>query len=206
MEKCYKILRRDMTSYRGCKWALGEWKESDELGPFCAPGGFHGYEYPLLAALHSPIHGATRNPRLFEAEADGEIAHEGQMQLKAQRMRIVREIPVPKVSMEQRIAYAIYCAKAVYYDPEWDHWADAWLSGEDRSKQAAADAGDRMIRMAEEQWWLGNVVHEAWAAACAAWAAADANERWAAEAAEYANIEGVDLIACAERAMKEVEA
>ena len=47
-EKCYMPLAQDMTSYRGCAWTLGEWKEYKSPAPFCGPGGFHGYVHPLL--------------------------------------------------------------------------------------------------------------------------------------------------------------
>lgn len=186
--KCYKLLSQDMTSYRGCSWTLGEWKGSNSLGPFCGPGGFHGYEHPLLAVLHNPLHANIRDPRLFEAEAAGEIAHDGKMQLKAQRMRIVREITVPAVSLEQRVAYGIYCAKAIYDDPQWNSWADSWLSGVDRSRSAAKSVvAYRQCKAA------------ALAANAAGWAAAVAER--AAEAALAAEEAGADLIACAERAM-----
>lgn len=196
--KCYKILNNDMTSYGGCKWAIGEWNDADSLGPFCRPGGFHGYEHPLLAVLHNPLHANIREPRLFEAEADGEIAHDGKMLLKAKRMRIVLEIPVPAVSIAQRVAYGIYCAKAVYSNQEWTRWADAWLSGEDRSWMATVDAAELASREAEASWaeaaewesadktWAElKTVYAARAAKSALAADATARAAWAAESTEW---------------------
>ncbi len=220
--KCYKILDRSMEYYDGFngskRWSLGEWKEADKLDVYGSPGGFRGYEHPLLAVLHNPIHSNIIDPRLFEAEADGEIVRDGQMELKSKRMRITKEIPVPEVSTAQRVAYAIYCAKRVFSVPKWDryvpkwyHWADAWLRGEDRSEQAAQEAVKEANAAWASVWEAGEYMsaREAAAAECAAQAAEaasrGANEgsaRLAAQAALAAARAGcAALIACAERAM-----
>jgi hypothetical protein len=52
-------------------------------------------------------------------------------------MRIVKELPVPTVTLTQQIAFGILCAAHVYYDPVWDIWAWGWLLNIDRSAEAA---------------------------------------------------------------------
>ncbi len=213
--KCYKLLDRNMESRNGGRWTIGEWKEADELGFFCGPGGFHGYVHPLLAVLHNQLHANIRDPRLFEAEAAGRTIYDGQMQLKAQRMRIVREIPIPTVSLEQRIAYGIYCAKAVYSDPQWNSWADAWMSGADRSQSAAKSAVKEAYRQCKAAALAADAAMRA-ALVADELCAADAAEKqtlvtWvavkAAAAAKWAALTGrADLVSCAERAIGMVEA
>ena len=44
---------------------------------------------------------------------------------------------MPVVSLEQRIRFAILCARAVYREPGWCAWAEAWLTGADRTAAAA---------------------------------------------------------------------
>ncbi len=187
--KCYKILNGAMESFNGCKWYLGKWKKADKLGVFCSPGGFHGYEHPLLAMLHNPVHARIDDPRLFEAEAGGKIARDGEMKLKAQRMRVVLEIRVPTISIAQRVDYGVRCAKAVYSDPKWTCWADSWLSGADKSWLATVDAAELAARAAavsraEEAEW--EAADEAWAEEKMVYVARAAKSAWAAEAAAWA--------------------
>jgi hypothetical protein len=103
--------------------------------------------------LLNPIHANIKNPRLWEVECD-QVAHDV-TKGGAKRMRLVRELPVPQVTMEQRVRFAILCAKEVCHDPQFVAWADGWLSGGDRSKEAAEAAS--------------------WAAQAASWAATGAN-------------------------------
>jgi len=44
---------------------------------------------------------------------------------------------LPRVTTEQRVKFAILCAKAVYKDEAFNLWADRWLSGDDRTLQSA---------------------------------------------------------------------
>ena len=57
-----------------------------------------------------------------------------------------QEVPVPVLTLEQRIEIGIRCAVTVYKDPGFQSWANAWLSGEDRTAKAvsyaAADAAN----------------------------------------------------------------
>lgn len=216
---CYKLLSQDMEA-NGYRWTLGQWVMSDALGNFCPPGGFRGYEHPLLAILHNPIHDNIPNPRMFEAVADGKSYYDGRIQLMAQWMMLIREIPVPAVTLEQRVAYGIYCAKAVYSAPWWNEWADAWLSGADRIPP---------VVFGEEEWSTTQVPEEppGQDAVAAEWAMRSAGSarraimaedeqdaealagmaaRQAALAAVFAARAGViDIISCAERAMGAVE-
>ena len=75
----------------------------------------------------------------------------------------IEEIPLPTLTLIQRVAYAVYCAKCFQHDQWWNAWADKWLSGEDRTFAAAAEAAG-----------------------------------WATTAAA----EELDLVACAEKAMR----
>ncbi len=44
---------------------------------------------------------------------------------------------LPRVTTEQRVKFAILCAKAVYKDEAFNLWADGWLSGDDRTLESA---------------------------------------------------------------------
>jgi hypothetical protein len=179
-----KLTTQDMTTHNGCEWTVGEWKETDGSGDMCGPGWLHCCDDPLLAVLHNPIHAGIDNPMLWEIEVGGEKKTDG-LKSAYTRMRIVKAMPLPEITTMQKIAYAILCAKEVCADKAWNAWADAWLSGKDRSKEAA---------------------EAAWAAAAAVAARAVAAARAAAVAAAWAAVAAadkkIDFIALARKAIE----
>ena len=170
----YKLTDQNMQTYNGCKWVLGEEKTTSGEGELCGPGWLHCYSDPLLAVLLNPIHADYENPRLFRAHVGGTSKPDHGLKSGYTKMTLIEEIPVPAISTAQRVRFAILCAMKVYQDPGFVQWGENWLSGKDRSAEAAAA-------------WA------AWAAeAAAAWAA------WEAEAAAWAEI---DLISIAHEAV-----
>ena len=179
----YKLTDQKMQTYQGFQWNLGEWQEargSSEKG-LCSDGWLHCYDSPLLAVLHNPIHADISNPRLFEVEVDGDCKNDNGIKCGYKRMRLVREISIPTITTEQKIKYAILCAKQVCFEKEWNIWADNWLSNVNRTSDVARTA-------------------DAAAAHAAAFAAAYAAHAAAAHAA--ATGKKINLIKLAEESMK----
>jgi hypothetical protein len=204
----YKLTDENLQTYKGFQWTLNKTYEVSGQGDLCSAGWLHAYEDPLLAVLHNPIHADYKNPRLFVAEADGEIKRDGQMKLGCQKMILKEKIPLPVISDTQRTAYGILCAKEVCKDPDWNLWADNWLSGKDRSESAARYARSAAWSAAESAVWSAeSAVWSAESAQSAAQSAARSAEsaqsaaRSAAESAESNN--KIDLISLAKKAMLE---
>ena len=174
MTKLYKLTDEQGRTRAGedneLTWAVGVAHKTAGTGTrLCTADVIHAYEHPLIAVLMNTVH-ADFDPatmRLFVAE--GEIvAREGQLKCGVHALKIVEEIPVPVLTTEQRVKFAILCAKCVCTDVAWNAWADKWLSSEDRSAAAA--------------WATA-------AAACAtAWAAKEAAAKAAAKGAAKAAI------------------
>lgn len=106
---------------------------------------------------------------------------------------------VPKVTVEQIVAFGILCARQVETDPRFLQWADKWLSGEDLSAESAKKmaGGDvRAARLAAEA--------AEWAAECSPVMAKIYAERAADWAIPQAAKEGlcIDFAALAKEAMK----
>jgi hypothetical protein len=120
-------------------WAVGEWVEAtgNPNQGLCSDAYIHWYSDPLLAVLLNPIHANIPNPRLWEVETSGDERTDGVLKGGSRCVRLIREISIPRITTEQRIRFAILCAKRVYDDVEWNKWADDWLSGQNRT---AADA------------------------------------------------------------------
>ena len=159
----YKLTDANMRTRNGFQWELGVWKETSGEGDLCGPGWLHCYSDPWLAIFMNPLPAGIVRPRLFRGEAEGAFKDDHGLKQGYTRLRIVEELPVPKLTTVSRVATGILCAKEVTDDPAWNRWADRWLSGEDRSRKAAW-----------EQWGEGAAVESAAsvAARVAAWVAA----------------------------------
>jgi len=175
----------------------------------CSNGWIHYYTHPLIAVLMNPIHAKFASPKLWEAEASGKIINEP-LKSGCKTLRTIREIPLPEVSREQKIAFGILCAKEVTEDKAWKVWADKWLSGEDRSKETAyaaayaADYADYAYAAAAANAARADAADYAdYAAANAAARAANADASAAAYAADaYAYAaKSINFIELAEKAM-----
>ncbi|HRT22354.1 MAG TPA: hypothetical protein P5318_19765 [Candidatus Hydrogenedentes bacterium] len=198
MAKLYKLTDGDGKTLNGTQWGPGVSHSGTGEGGLCGPGWIHAYEHPLIAVLLNPTHANFQNPRLWEAE--GEVGlRDGQLKCGCKTLTTVREIPLPSITTEMRVRFAILCAKEVCADLSWNAWADKWLSGEDRSVEAAKAAAWASYDAAA--WAVEAVAAAAyrpsWAAKAAAWAAEDA------AAAVYRASWGkccMDLAAIAEKA------
>lgn len=185
MTTLYKLTDQDGYTRRdydnACLWGEDVSHSGTGKGELCGPGYIHAYTHPLLAVLLNPIHAKFHSPRLWEAE--GKIAKSDRgLKVGCVTLKTIREMPLPVVTTEQRVRFAILCAKAMCTDATWLAWANGWLDGTDRTARAeaawAAEAARAAARAAE--------------AAEAAWAAA-----WAAARAA----KPIDLIAIAEEAV-----
>jgi hypothetical protein len=206
MSTLYKLTDQDGYTRRGydnaCLWAEGVSHSGTGEGDLCGPGYIHAYTHPLLAVLLNPIHADFTSPRMWEAE--GEIAKlDRGLKVGCVTLTTVRELPLPVVTMEQRVRFAILCAKVVYNDPAWNAWADRWLDGTDRTVSAAREAAEAAARATLAAAWVAVRATEAAEAAAlaaevaeAAWAAAREAAWAAARAAEAAR--DIDLIKIAE--------
>jgi len=177
----YKLTDADGRTFGGTQWDEGiEHRAS-------GAGWLHAYEHPLLAVLHNPIHGNFQpdTMRLWEAETEDENPRrEGYMKMGVRHLRIVKEIPVPVVTAEQRVRYAILCAMEVYRGPMWMAWAEGWLSGRDRSEVAAWAAVTKVQEEAQATMRAEAAVRAAAAAADAVWIEAAVAVRAAKAAAD----------------------
>ncbi len=192
MIKLYKLTDRDGQTWGGTQWGPGVSHSGTGEGELCGWGWIHAYEHPLIAVLMNPIHAKFKNPRLWEAE--GEVGlRDGQIKCGCKTLTTIREIPLPSITTEMRVRFAIMCAKEVCADLPWNAWADKWLSGEDRSEAAAGAAA--------EAAWAARAARAARAAeAAAAWAARAAYAAEAAAAAARAAGHGIDIFEIAEKA------
>lgn len=172
----YKLTDKNMETFGGTRWALGEWKETSGEGGLCSPGWLHCYDSPEIAIFLNPIHASFSNPRLFKCEVDGREKLDNGIRAGYTRMRLTKELNIPKITTETSIRFGILCALKVCKERQFVSWAKKWLSGEDRTRDAA--------------WAAAAIVERA-------------SREWAALAAEKAASSKINLIRIAKQAMKE---
>lgn len=209
MDIIYKLTDQLLQTHHGFQWAIGETCTASGEGNLCGPGFLHGYTHPLLAVILNPVHAGIREPRLFLGH--GVIARTDRgLKVGCTKMTLDKEIPIPAITPDQRIRFAILCAKEVCKGEKWNKWADNWLSGENGGGEevVANEAAETKLfqsldqRMGDMEWSAGEWA--AWAAVKAAAAVGRGvyREAWAADAAGWAaEVATLDLIAIAEQAM-----
>ena len=171
----YKLLSQDMKSYDNTKWKLNEIKEKSDKSKIgmCSSDVFHCYAHPILAILFNPIHADIENPRLFKIKIDG-ICNEDATKQASHSQMLYRELPIPEITLNQKIAFGIYCALTTCKKEGFITWANNWISGVDRSNNAANAASDYAAYSAAAY------------SADAAYSAAAYSAAYAANAAAYA--------------------
>ena len=141
MATLYKLTRQDDTTSGGdttVTWGANVSHTAVGSGTqLCSSDVIHAYTHPLLAVLLNPIHANYENPKLWRCEGEV-VADDHGLKVGVKTLTTIEEITLPVVTTEQRVKFAILCAKQVYKDKQWNEWADKWLSGEDRSAPAWA--------------------------------------------------------------------
>ena len=138
----YKLTDENGQTRNRTQWGPGVSHSGTGEGKLCGPGWIHYYDDPLLAVLMNPVHADFENPKLWEATAGGEVKSDNGLKFGCRTLTTIREIPLPEITVEQRVRFAILCAMEVCKLPEFAKWADNWLSGKDRSKESAWSAAE----------------------------------------------------------------
>ncbi len=183
-----------------CQWGEGITHTADGNGDLCTDHWIHAYPDPLLAVMMDRVH-ANYLPKghLWECKAD--VGLEKSDKIGCKSLTTIKLMDVPKVTTDQRRAFAIMCALEVYnlwekYDKDgkWKKWAEGWLSGKGRSTAAYAAAAAAAAD--------ADAAGAAAAYAAAADAAADAAAYAASAAVRAGQAKKIDLVAIAHKAVK----
>ena len=139
MTRLFKLTKSNDRTYGGMQWGEGVEHTASGEGGLCSSGWLHAYEDPLLAIFLNPAHAWFDEPHLWEADGDVGATDYG-LKVGCTRLRTLRQIPPPNVTLPQRIRFAILCAQKICDDPAWNTWANQWLSEMDRSRNSALNA------------------------------------------------------------------
>jgi len=121
------------------QWAVGVTNRAAGEGTtLCTSGVLHVYRTPEQAAFMAPAH-VPGYSRLYEVEVP-EIPVDDGTKCGVKEATVLREIPLPELTTEQRVEIAIRVSLWMHDDPEYRRWAEEWLDGRDRSAEAALAA------------------------------------------------------------------
>jgi len=106
--------------------------ETSGEGELCTSGWVHAYIDPHVAVLHNLIHSYFGDGmRLWHCNAFGAIKYDGQTKLGTSKLLVMGEmpLPMPKVTMDHRIAYALLVGAQVWGHRIFGRFYSAWLNG-----------------------------------------------------------------------------
>ena len=202
----YKLTDEQGNTRNNTHWDVGTKHEVPRdlricTHPLCTSSYIHAYENPLVAVLMNPAHAKFKAPILWRAV--GWVSRrEGESKCGCFSLRIIEKLPLPEISVAQRIRIGIYSALSICSEPDFVLWAKNWLAGTDRTVSAAATAANAYVANASAASAVANA-----AAASAAYTSAVASATAAsavASAASYAAYtSNLNLIKIIKRAMKE---
>lgn len=134
--RLYKVTDAKGQTRNGTQWGPGvthvaRRPDSDEQ---YGEGFLHAYGDPLTAAM---LGDDSDGAKLWEAT--GDVVRDFGWTISCRRLTTICEIPMPKVGLEQRIRFAIFCGLAAPHSSSFEAWAEVWLSGKDRSAESAAN-------------------------------------------------------------------
>ncbi len=140
--KLYKVTDEDGCTRNDTQWGNGVTHKATGNGTtLCSDGFIHAYRDPILASLVYKVPVSYRKPKLWEAE--GKIVLEDILKCGCKKLTVVKEIKWPKITLEQKVEFAILCALAIGGRSQaYLAWACGWLSGKDRTKKSADAAAD----------------------------------------------------------------
>lgn len=216
--KYYKLTNAQDETYGCCKWGKNVEHTAPGKGPLCTEGWIHCYNHPILAVIFNPIHGGygPKTAHLWECEIAGRMKEDGGIKFGVEKLRTIRRMPLPIVTNEQKVKFGILCVLEVYYDKKFRKWASRWLSGKDRTREAAEVAKDiiKTVGPAGSPEREDQLAEASWAAKTITTAAESSPERvmgLPARAAERAAVTAeatkkkIDFIKIAEKAMEKDE-
>jgi hypothetical protein len=168
--KLYKLTNQNHETYNNTKWGEGVEHTAPGGSGLCNENWLHAYTDPLLAVLLNPIHADIKEPILWEAE--GDVGTDDGLKVGCTRLKTIRQVPLPEITTEQRVKFAIACAREVNNNADWLEWADKWESGKTGAREQRVWRRGSRVEMCPPS-----------SQACAAWVVLAAEAARAVEAA-----------------------
>jgi len=182
--RAYKITDTNDCTYHGFQWYEGKIHKTDGKGELCSSSFIHFYRDKRLAILLNSIYGNYHPFNMWLGEAGGTIKEDNGLKWGCTEFKMIKRVSIPKITLIQRVAFAILCSLEVCSEPMYVKWAEGWLQNKDRITEVAKAA--EVAEVAEAAWAAAEAAEAAESAAKAAEVAEVAEAAWAAQAAAEA--------------------
>ena len=137
MERHYKLTNERNCTREGhpncLQWGAGITHEASGSGKvLCTDGWIHCYADPFVGVMRD-CHGGRYGlgAHMWECLGEGKHLSDG-LKWGFRRITTLRELPLPKVTAEQRVRWGILCSLEVYKEQRYVQWAQRWLRGTGR--------------------------------------------------------------------------
>lgn len=140
----YKLTDHAKQTLLKYQWRLGYWHKTGGNGELCGPGWLHVYTDPLVGIMLNPVHANIADPRVFIGRGRGKMLDDHGLKRGYSKVFLDREMDAPKVTSSQRVEFGILSVLEVCRESAFIGWAEKWLSGDDRSMEAAAEADAKL--------------------------------------------------------------
>lgn len=131
--KYYKLTDQNKKTKNGTLWGEGiTHVAAGEGSQICTDDVIHVYDHPLKAAMFNPIHAKIKHPVLWGCRVKSVVVND-QLMAGVKSCTTTKKIPLPDITTNQRVRFAILVALEVYTDTGFIKWAQGWLSRDDRS-------------------------------------------------------------------------
>jgi len=138
----YKLTDRAGNTKHGMHWGVGKTNRAVGKGKaLCTDGYLHVYDTPEQAAFMRPSHVPTYS-RLFKVKSRNKGITDGTKR-GIKSCTVLEEVELPELTVEQQVEIAIRASLLADTEEKYVRWARAWISGKDRSADAAAGASDK---------------------------------------------------------------
>ncbi len=193
--KLYKLTNEFDKTTNNTSWGVNVTHKAPCRGKtLCTDQVIHAYKDPRLAVIFNPIHADFRNPHLWEAK--GRVVADDSMKVGCKSLTTTKQIPLPEITITQKLAFGILCSLEVYKEDKFVAWAKAWLDGENRNPDVARAAYAADAAYTDAAYTAARAAADAAAYAAAAYAA------YAANAAARAATGKIDFVKLIDKAMK----
>lgn len=123
MKKRFKITSPELTTCGNYQWQVGRTQTITVPGNrLCTNEVFHYYDHPLAALWFSSINGGPSSPKLWKVAIDQMAAHDGHKG-GCKVLRLVKELPLPLISLAERITICFCLADYAQYIVKLDRKA-----------------------------------------------------------------------------------
>ena len=141
MTTLYKLTNLQSQTYNQTQWGENVTHELPVRDTYelCSYQVIHAYVSPELAVLMDPIQSSLL-PNAILWEAKGDVVTTDGTKVGCTKLTTLKRIPIPTITLEQRVTFALKCALHVYKEPSWVAWAQAWLAGTNRADSTARAA------------------------------------------------------------------